>query len=203
MRPDSKFLNSLFEVAHIEFQSYDLHNHQLVFSSGLAQKLLGYSEDEYFKLSNDFYKSIVHPDDFQRVQKTIKEIIKSNEGDIVEMTVRMRKSDGSYIWTSSRQMILERNRSDHVFTIIREVEDVTKLVEVETELEEKIKQLKLVSFKNSHLLRSPVASILGLVDIVDQRGIASEHNRQILKFLKEAITTLDQIIHEINDAAQV
>ncbi|CAN5220582.1 hypothetical protein BH09BAC6_BH09BAC6_21590 [soil metagenome] len=117
------------------------------------------------------------------------------------MTVRMRKSDGFYIWTSSREMILERNRSDHIFTIIRELEDVTKLVE--NELEEKVKQLQLVSYKNSHLLRSSVASIIGLIELIDEQGITSEHNRQIFNYLKQAIITLDQIIHDIHDAAQV
>ena len=203
MGPGFKFLHSLFEVAHVEFQSYDLYNHQLVFSSGLAQKLLGYSEDEYFKLSDDFYKKIVHPDDLQLVQKTISKIIESKEGDVIEMTVRMRKSDGAYLWTDSRQMILERNFNEHVFTIIREVEDVTKLIDVKNELEEKVKQLKQVSYKNSHLLRGPVASIIGLVDLVDEQGITSENNLQIFNFLKETITILDGAIHDINDAARV
>jgi len=137
------------------------------------------------------------------VQKTISKIIESKEGDVIEMTVRMRKSDGAYLWTDSRQMILERNFNEHVFTIIREVEDVTKLIDVKNELEEKVKQLKQVSYKNSHLLRGPVASIIGLVDLVDEQGITSENNLQIFNFLKETITILDGAIHDINDAARV
>jgi PAS domain S-box-containing protein len=203
MRPGDKFLHSLFEVTHVEFQTYDLYNHKLVFSSGLAHQYLGYSENEYFENSNDFYKSIVHPDDFQKIQKTIKKIIQAKEGDVIEMSVRMRKSDGLYVWTNSRQMILERNDKDHIFTIIREVEDVTKLIEIQNELEERLKQLKAVSFKNSHLLRSPVASIIGLVDLIEEQESTSKHNRQIFNFLKEAITKLDDIIHDINDAARV
>jgi PAS domain S-box-containing protein len=203
MKPGIKFLYSLFELAHVEFQAYDLDSHKLIFSSGLAHRLLGYSEDEYFKLSKDFYKSIVHPDDFQKAQKAIKKIIHSKEGDVIEMTVRMRKSDGFYIWTNSRQMILERNRSNNVCSIIREVEDITKLIEIKSELQGKVKQLMVVSYKNSHLLRSPVASIIGLINIIDEQGINSEHNRQIFSFLKEAITKLDEIIRDINDAARM
>jgi len=202
MRPGNKFLHSLFEVTHVEFQTYDLYNHKLIFSSGLAYRLLGYSEAEYFKHSNDLYKSIVHPDDFQKVQQTMEKIIEAKEGDVIEMTVRMRKSDGFYIWTNSRQMILKKNHNDHIFTIIREVEDVTKLMEIENELEEKLKQLTAISYKNSHLLRSPVVSIIGLVDLLDEQGITSEHNMQIFNFLKESIRKLDDIIHDINDAAR-
>lgn len=203
MRPGAKFLHSLFEVAHVEFQTYDLSNHKVVFSSGVAHQLLGYSADEYASLSGDFYKSIVHPDDFQTVQQTIDKIIQSKNGDVIEMTVRLRKSDGSYIWLYSRQMTYERNADKQTFTIIREVEDVTRLVELQDELEEKVEQLKIVSYKNSHLLRSPVASIIGLVDLIEEHGITGEHNRQIVHFLKETITKLDNVIHEINDISKV
>jgi PAS domain S-box-containing protein len=203
MRPGIKFLHSLFEVTHVEFQTYDLSNHKLVFSSGLAHQMLGYSENEYSNLSNDFYKNIVYPDDFQKVQQAIDKILQSKNGEVIEMTVRLRKSDGYYIWVYSRQMIYERNHKDHSCAIIREVEDITKLVELQNELKEKVEQLNVVSFKNSHLLRSPVASIIGLVDLIEEHGITGEHNMQIIHFLKEAITKLDNVIHEINDVARL
>jgi len=202
MKPGVKFLHSLFEIAHVEFQTYDLSNRKVIFSSGMAGEMLGYSEDEYNDLSKDFSKNIVHPDDHQKVQQTIDKINLSNTGDVIAMTVRVRKSDGCYLWLYSRQMIYE-TKHNHVRTIIREVENVTKLVELQNELEKKVAQLKEVSFKNSHLLRSPVANIVGLVDIIDEFGITSEHNKQVLRFLKEAIVKLDDVIHEINDVARL
>jgi PAS domain S-box-containing protein len=203
MRPGAKFLHSLFEVTHVEFQTYDILNHKLLFSSGVVQQLLGYTPDEYLGLSEDFYKNILYPDDFQIVQNTIDKLLHAKNGQVVEMTVRLRKHDGSYIWVYSRQMIYEKNPVNHICTIIREVEDVTQLIELQEELKAKVDQLKIVSYKNSHLLRSPVASIIGLIDLVEEHGITSEHNRQILYYLKEAIIKLDQVIHEINDSARV
>jgi len=203
MKPGAKFLHSLFEVTHVEFQTYDVSNQKLLFSSGVTRQLLGYSESEYFNLSNDFYKSIIHPDDVEKVQQTIDKVIQSKSGEVVEMTVRLCRVDGVYVSLYSRQMIYEKNPVNHICTIIREVEDVTKLVKLQDELEEKVEQLKLVSFKNSHLLRSPVASIIGLVDIMEEHAVTSEHNRQVLQFLKETITKLDEVIHEINDIARL
>jgi PAS domain S-box-containing protein len=202
MRPGVKFLHSLFEVTHVEFQAYDVTNHKLVFSSGVAHQLLGYPEDEYFDLSNDFYKKIVHPDDYHIVLETIKKIMQSKDGDVIEMAVRVRRIDGYYIWINSRQMIYQRSPDGKICSIIREVEDVTKLVELQHELEQKVQQLKVISYKNSHLLRSPVANIIGLVSLIEDHGITGERNREILYFLKETITKLDDVIHEINDAAR-
>lgn len=203
MRPGTKFLHSLFEVTHVEFQTYDILNHKLLFSSGVVQQLLGYTPDEYLKLSEDFYKNILYPDDLKMVENTIDKLLHAKDGQVVEMTVRLRKHSGDYIWVYSRQMIYEKNPVNHICTIIREVEDVTQLVELQEELKAKVNQLKVVSFKNSHLLRSPVASIIGLVDLVEEHGITSEHNRQILYYLKEAIVKLDDVIHEINDSARI
>ncbi|HEY9000303.1 MAG TPA: PAS domain-containing protein [Mucilaginibacter sp.] len=203
MRPGAKFLHSLFEVTHVEFQTYDILNHKLLFSSGAIEQLLGYTPDEYLSLSEDFYKTILHPDDLKTVKENIDKVLHAKNGQIIEMTVRLRKHDGNYIWVYSRQMIYEKNPVNHICTIIREVEDVTQLVELQEEIKAKVDQLKVVSYKNSHLLRSPVASIIGLVDLVEEHGITSEHNRQILHYLKEAIMKLDNVIYEINDAARV
>jgi hypothetical protein len=49
------------------------------------------------------------------------------------------------------------------------------------------------------LLRGPVASIIGLIDLFEEKDIISSHNLQIFNFLKQAIEKLDVVIHEIND----
>ena len=203
MKTGRKFLQSLFEVSHVEFQTYDLRNHKLLFSSGILSKLLGYSPEEYQKHSDDFYNEIIHPDDRQKVLDTIYKIVHSTADQIVEMTVRGRRSDGRYIWIYSRQMVMDRDDTRDICVIIREAQDVTKLVELQDELEKKVEQLQVISYKNSHLVRSPVASILGLVSLIEEQEITGEHNMQILSHLKKAIEKLDGLIHEINDLAKI
>ena len=203
MKPGTKFLHSLFEVAHVEFQTYDLYNHKLLFSSGLIPQLLGYTEDEYVELSQDFYKNILHPDDLDKVQQTINALCSAQKGEVIEMIARLLKRDGNYIWVNSRQMVYEMKPDRHVCTIIREVEDVTSLVALQDQLEEKVEQLKAISFRNSHLVRGPVASIIGLIDIIEEKEITSDHNKQVLRFLKEAISKLDDVILDINDLARL
>ena len=202
MKLGDKFLHTLFEVAHVEFQAYDLYNHKLLFSSGVLHQLLGYSAEEYAAMSGEFYKKLIHPDDYPVVEQAINRISCAKNGEVVEMTARMLRRDGNFIWVHSRQMIFEHNAKKHICSIMREVEDVTKLVELQNQLEEKVAQLQAISFKNSHLLRSPVASIIGLVDLIEEHAITNDHNRQVLQFLKEAITKLDKVIHEINDLAK-
>ena len=74
MEPNKKFLRSLIEVSLIEFQSYDFHRLQIIFSSGLSQRVLGYSKDEFYKLSRNFYEGMIHPDDIPKVHEAIEKI---------------------------------------------------------------------------------------------------------------------------------
>ena len=195
------FLHSLFEVAHVEFQTYDLTDHKLAFSSGVARQLLGYPEDEFYSLSTDFFRDIINPEDYPKVQETVDKLRGSKSGEVIEMTLRVRRSDDNYIWMRSRQMIYERCVDGDICTIIREVEDVTTLIALQEDLKQKVAQLKDISYKNSHVLRSPVACIIGLVDLIEEHGIASDHNKEILHFLKASIRKLDEVIHDINDSA--
>ncbi|WP_179413245.1 PAS domain-containing protein [Mucilaginibacter sp. E4BP6] len=203
MKPDIKFLNTLLEIAHLEFQTYDVFNQKLIFSSGVAKRFLGYSEQEYLQLSEHYSQTIIHPDDIEKVQNTIEHILNAESGQIVEMTVRLRRSDGSFAWVYSRQMVYERNDNDHILTVIREVEDVSQMIALQQSLQEKVNQLKVISFKNSHLIRGPVATIIGLIELIEERPVSSQQSKEILEFLKDTISKLDGIIHEINDEASL
>ena len=203
MELDIKFLHTLLEIAHVEFQTYDLFNQKLVFSSGIARRFLGYTEEEYLQLSEHYSQTIVHPDDIDKVQNTIENVLKAESGQIIDMTVRLRRSDGSFAWLYSRQMVYERSDNDQLLTVIREVEDISQMIALQHSLQEKVNQLKVISFKNSHLIRGPVATIIGLIELIEDRPITSQQNKEVLDFLKDTITKLDGIIHEINDEASL
>jgi PAS domain S-box-containing protein len=199
MEPDRKFLRSLIEVSHIEFQSYDFHRQQIIFSSGVTQHILGYSKDEFYKLGRNFYEGMIHPDDIPMMREAIEKIIHSSGDEVIEMTARYRKADGNYIWLYTRKLVSERDKDGNPCTITTVAEDVTEMIRMQDELREKVQQLELISYKNSHLIRSPVSSIIGLINLIEVREITSTHNLKIFTFLKQAIEKLDNVIREIND----
>lgn len=65
------------------------------------------------------------------------------------------------------------------------------------ELEAQNTQLKKYSFANSHLLRAPLSNIMGLVDLINQKVIASE-DKEIVSALGNAARELDQVVKKIN-----
>ncbi|MFZ6009573.1 MAG: hypothetical protein ACOYXT_04435 [Bacteroidota bacterium] len=67
------------------------------------------------------------------------------------------------------------------------------------ELEEQNKKLAEYAFINSHLLRGPLARILGLVHMLSSTPL-SKHETEIVEHLKTASHDLDEVVIKINKA---
>lgn len=199
MKNIKKTISTFIDVSHIDYHTYDLFQQKIICSSGLAQKVLGYTEQEFEELSKNFCEKLIHPDDLEEKKVAIDKIINSPEGEIIENTSRFRKSDGSYICVYTRKAVIERDSKGNPSVICSIAEDITETRMLEDQLKEKIKQLNHISWKNSHLLRGPVTTIIGLVSLIKEEEITSEHNIKIFSYVKQTIDKLDLVIQEIND----
>jgi signal transduction histidine kinase len=77
--------------------------------------------------------------------------------------------------------------------------------DLESKVKERTKHLenanqKLVdySFSNSHIVRRPLASILGLISIFNYENISDPLNIQILEMLQMSAKELDEVVLQIN-----
>jgi signal transduction histidine kinase len=71
------------------------------------------------------------------------------------------------------------------------------LIETNSELVKHNNELTQFSFTVSHNLRGPVASLLGLISLIEFNKL-DEDNKKILDYLKTSILNLDTIIHDLN-----
>ena len=69
------------------------------------------------------------------------------------------------------------------------------------ELERKNRALEEYAFINAHKLRSPVASILGLVNLLTRADL-KEGEKEITKRLKQSAQELDEIVRSITKAIE-
>ena len=66
-------------------------------------------------------------------------------------------------------------------------------------LEAKNKQLTEYAFINSHVLRSPISTMLGLINLIDYSAIPKE-DQKIYEHIKETGKILDNVVFKINNA---
>ena len=200
MTTQGQLLKSVFEISHVQFHSYDVGHMRLICSSGVAEKVLGYTAEEFAAFSGEYFKQLIHSDDWQLANETAQKVLRSAPGEIVEMTARYRRANGTYIWIFTRRKVSKRTKTGHPKELIVMAEDITEFVDLQLQLKEKVEQLENISWKNSHELRAPVANILGLIGLLNEK-VEGQHNHQILLYLQQSIEKLDSVIREINAIA--
>jgi PAS domain S-box-containing protein len=196
------FIKSVIDVAHVEFSSYDLKNNALAYTSGWASQLLGYTTDELKEFSKDYNRKIIHPDDLDLVNKNIQDLENSSPGQIVEMIVRYRRKNGQYIWGYTRKMVTDRDEDGKPLKMTIVAEDISELVSLQDELSMRVEQLEKLSHRNHHELRGPVASILGLANMMQEDSVISEYNRDIIQHLCRTVSKLERVVSEMSQDSE-
>jgi signal transduction histidine kinase len=99
-----------------------------------------------------------------------------------------------------QQRIEIQEKSEELNTLNESLKELNGRLEINVknrtqELEVKNKKLEEYTFINAHRLRAPVASILGLIQLLDYKNLTETEN--ILKQLKKTATELDDTTKEI------
>ncbi len=139
--------------------------------SSNAEKMLGYPID---KITGEptFFASIIHPDDRKRVDNIVKKWIGTGTQGAIEMEMRVRKFDGSYIWLLDR-MVKIASTEGEADEFLGVMIDITERKRTEQELTfaknaaEEANHAKSEFLSNmSHELRTPLNSVIGFTNIL-------------------------------------
>jgi PAS domain S-box-containing protein len=77
-------------------------------------------------------------------------------------------------------------------------QDITSQKHGEEQINLKNESLDQIAYINSHIIRKPLANILGIINSLDGLPCDTEHMEQPIKMLKQSATELDTRIKEIN-----
>jgi two-component system cell cycle sensor histidine kinase/response regulator CckA len=101
--------------------------------------MLGYEPDE-FAASYDSWRSLVHPDEIERVEDELRAHIASGDAYAIEM--RMRTKLGDWRWILTRGRVIEREGDGSPIRLVGTHSDITQRVEAERTLRERDDQLR-------------------------------------------------------------
>jgi PAS domain S-box-containing protein len=79
------------------------------------------------------------------------------------------------------------------------IRDITENLKHVYEIEEQNKKLKDIAWTQSHIVRKPVANIIGLMSLLSDRSMDKATTEEIIKFMNISVTELDEIIRDIVD----
>jgi PAS domain S-box-containing protein len=91
------------------------------------------------------------------------------------------------------------NASGEVIAVGCFSRNITDRLNIEKALIDQNERLKHIATLSSHDLRRPVASMLGLIDIIDKENFSNPANQEIIEHLFTTSTEIDTVIRQIVD----
>ena len=181
-------------TAKICYVSWALKKDEIKFSDG-AEDVFGIDPQNIY--SFDDLKSLIIPEDRLRIQRFREGFADQKE----MMYFQFRIILGNNLKYISMNCELYDNGTP--YSMMRGTfQDVTEQQMFIKRIEDKNETLKNIAWTQSHEVRGPLASILGLIQLVNEEDFNNPENKEIIAGLKEASEQLDDIIKKIVKKAE-
>jgi len=194
----SSVINALINTSLGSVALYDFQKCEVMFSQWNVLKSLGYQPEEFKEASNNFFKNIAHPEDAWIIKNHIRKIKLSKPGEIFSFNLRIQDKKGCFRWIHVRHTVLSRNDKGEVTQLIGSVIDTSRYRHIKNKLDLHSSRLDHLAYRNSHELRSPVASMLGLVALLKSKNQTKEFTEEIFDLMETTATKMDNVIREFN-----
>lgn len=149
----------------------------------------------------EMWKSKIHPQDFERVTSSLQEVLNNKDLTNWQCEYRFLKVDNSYSYVIDRAFVIRNNEKVPV-RMVGALTDVTEKLLHTKAIEEQNKMFKEIAWTQSHIVRAPLARILGIVDLMKKGTLQQEEYPEFLKYIFESADELDLIVKEIVTKAQ-
>lgn len=156
-----------------------------------------YSNREVFGHKNTIHKQI-HPDDQDRVWSTLMLAINSRDINFWQEEYRIKSSGGSISYLIDRCYIL-RDENGKAIRTVGSVVDVTESRQQMERIKKQNENLREIAWIQSHVVRAPLARILGLINLgkdLDGYGMTMD---ELLEHISNSAHELDEVIREITE----
>ncbi len=149
----------------------------------------GYTREEFLKLN----MIQIRPADKIAEIKKIFENADKNGDDIIKFTTVHQKKNGDQIDVNINAHVMDYNGRKSTLVLI---DDITENVKHLKSIEEQNKTLKEIAWMQSHVVRAPLARIMGIIHLINDSSVIEEKG-ELLKYILDSAIELDAIIKEI------
>jgi PAS domain-containing protein len=167
---------------------------QRVELSEMACSILGITPSVI--LTYDKMMEQVHPADMKFAEDCMKKNLKAKTFKEFYFRVVSRHMVVKHVLIKGE---VERNARGEAIMVKGTIQDVSELRKHMQRIELQNKRLKKIAWVQSHRMRSPVATMLGMVELFNFSDPADPMNAEILSNIKELTEKLDGMIHEVDD----
>ena len=176
---------------------YDVQNDLMHYNEGM-ELMFGYTQDQICT-KGAWWDEKVHPDDAERVKSNVAQVYKNGHGSL-QIKYRFRCADGSYKYILDRTYLVTDDLGKP-HKMIGSMQDITEIHNYIETIERHNDRLKDIAWTQSHVVRAPLARIMGLIDSLENFEDLDDQ-AQLLSHILSSARELDGIIRKINSKTE-
>lgn len=123
---------------------------------------------------------------------------KSRNGQRQKFIKRLKNLSG-YTKVADIELRPVVSQKQEIMGVIMVIADISEEVALENRIRLSERRLDEIAFINAHEVRAPLASILGLLNLLDFEEV-DLNNKQILNYLRKSASELEAIIHKVSES---
>ena len=196
LEESEKKYSELFHLSPLPMFVFDQTNLQILNVNKAALKHYQYTREEFLIMTlND----ISPADDLQRIEEALFDSRDQKQISLPGI-YRQKKKNGEIIQVEiSGNAIPYKGKNAKVILAI----DVTERVNYIKAIEEQNEKLREISWMQSHVVRAPLARILGLISLIKDLKANGIEKEEIMDYLEISANELDLVIREITNKTTV
>jgi PAS domain S-box-containing protein len=190
-----KRYSDLFHLSPQPMWVYDTETLRFLDVNIAAEKHYGYSLQEFLGMTIKDIRPI------EEIPQLIKRVGFLNEQPAIHNVgvYKHQKKNGDIIFVEIQSNTIPfQNTTGRIIL----ANDVTERIRYVEAIEKQNEKLKEISWIQSHVVRAPLARIMGLIDIIKNYGIDDNDNKNLLSLLITSAEELDVIIKDITKKSE-
>jgi PAS domain-containing protein len=180
-------------TAKLGHGSWDIFRKHIELSE-MAYHIFGVPEGTI--LTYDKLATQIHPADLRFVEDSIQKNLRAKEFQQFYFRILTDRMIVKHVLVKGEVI---RNTAGQAISVKGTIQDVSEIRKYIQRIEQQNKRLKKIAWLQSHRMRSPVATILGLTELFNFNDLTDPMNAEILGNIKDLTEKLDEMIHEVDE----
>lgn len=187
--------SDLFHLSPQPMWVYDLETLYFLDVNDAAIQHYGYSFDEFLNMT---IKEIRPKDEISKLEKAL-DISRQKEKYSFQDEFTHTKKNGQEIIVDIRSNIIYYNNRKAEVVLAT---DITERYQYTQAIEKQNEKLKEIAWTQSHVVRAPVARLMGIADLLKKGKLTQAEKDNLLDHISKSAEEVDEIVKEIVNKSQ-
>ncbi len=189
LKESEKRYSDLFHLNPQPMWVYALNSLKFLDVNAAAIDHYGYTREEFLNLTTN---ELSYNDDDSASKKSLES---GSEG-ILKGSYRHLKKSGEIIQVELRGYVMSYKGQRAEIVIVNDITEKSKFISA---IQDQNKKLRDIAWMQSHVIRAPLARMMGLIDLIKSEDKSVVDNENLLDHLRASAHELDNLIRDISD----